>query len=63
MIIREFYKMREDGINLYKTYSDSNVVIRKVNTNEKYNIAIDMGSTNTIILKNLYKKNYLILAI
>ena len=42
MIIREFYKMREDGINLYKTYSDSNVVIRKVNTNEKYNIAIDI---------------------
>lgn len=42
MIVREFYKTREDGINLYKTYSDSSLIIQKANTNEKYSVAIDI---------------------
>lgn len=42
MIIREFYKTRNDGINLYKTYSDANFYIRKVGTDEIYDIAIDI---------------------
>lgn len=42
MIIKEFYATRKDGVNLYKTYSDKNVYIKKQGTNEKYDIAIDI---------------------
>jgi hypothetical protein len=41
MIIKEFYKTREDGADLYRTYSDANVKIQKVGTNEVYDEAID----------------------
>lgn len=44
MIIREFYTTRKDGVNLYKTYSDKNVYIKKQGTDEKYDIAIDVES-------------------
>ena len=46
MIIREFYMTRTDGVNLYKTYSDKNVYIKKQGTDEKYDIAIDVENTN-----------------
>lgn len=42
MIIKEFYRTREDDVNLYKTYSDQNVKIQKVGTDEVYNFAIDV---------------------
>lgn len=42
MIIKEFYTTRKDGVNLYKTYSDKNVYIKKQGTDEKYDIAIDV---------------------
>lgn len=42
MVIKEFYKTREDGVNLYKTESDNGVMIRKVGTNEVYASAIDI---------------------
>ena len=42
MIIKEFHREREDGVNLYVTYSDSKVYIQKVGTNEKYTQAIDV---------------------
>ena len=42
MIIKEFYATRKDGINLYRTYSDANVYIRKVGTEEEYTEAIDV---------------------
>lgn len=41
-IIKEFYRTRNDGVNLYKTASDSNMLIRKVGTNEVYASAIDV---------------------
>ena len=44
MIIKEFYKTREDGINLYRTYSTENFYIRKVGTDEVYSEAIDVES-------------------
>ena len=44
MIIKEFYKTRKDGINLYRTYSDQSVYIRKVGTEEEYTEAIDVES-------------------
>lgn len=42
MIIKEYYTTRKDGVNLYRTYSDANVKIRKVGTNEVYDEAIDI---------------------
>jgi hypothetical protein len=42
MIIKEFYMTRKDGVNLYRTYSDADVCIRKVGTEEVYAEAIDV---------------------
>ena len=42
MIIKEFYRTRKDGVNLYRTYSDQNVKIHKVRTEEYYDEAIDI---------------------
>ena len=44
MIVKVFYKKREDGVNLYRTYSDKSMQIRKVGTNEIYDEAIDVES-------------------
>ena len=41
-IVREFYKTRKDGVNLYKTYSDKGYMIHKLNTEEIYDEAIDV---------------------
>lgn len=41
-IVRDFYKTRKDGINLYKTYSDEGYMIHKLNTEEIYDEAIDV---------------------
>ena len=42
MTQKEFYRQREDGVNLFRTYSDKNKYIRKVGTNEEYSEAIDI---------------------
>lgn len=42
MIIKEFYKTRQDGVNLFRTYSDEGKQIRKVGTDEVYDEAIDI---------------------
>ena len=44
MIKKEFYRKRKDGVNLYKTYSTDNLYIRKIGTNEIYDVAIDVES-------------------
>ena len=41
-IVREFYKTRNDGVNLYKTYSNEGYIIHKLNTEEYYSEAIDV---------------------
>lgn len=46
MIKREFYRERNDGVKLYKTYSDENYRIQKVGTNEIYDEAIDIEGSN-----------------
>lgn len=42
MIRREYYETRNDGVNLYRTYSDANVKIHKLGTDEVYDEAIDI---------------------
>lgn len=42
MIVKEFYKIREDGVNLYRTYSDSDMMIIQNETGVTYSEAIDV---------------------
>jgi hypothetical protein len=42
MIVREFYQTRQDGVNLFRTFSNENKYIKKVGTNEEYSEAIDI---------------------
>ena len=51
MIVREFYLTREDGINLYKTYSNTNFMIQKVGTEEVYDVAIDVETAPFIYVE------------
>lgn len=42
MVIREFYETRDDGVNLYRTYSDEGFYIRQNETGAEYEEAIDI---------------------
>lgn len=42
MIKREFFETRADGVDLYRTFSDVGLQIRKVGTYEVYDEAIDV---------------------
>lgn len=44
MIQKEFYRTRNDGVNLYRTFSDTGYYIQKVGTEEIYSEAIDVES-------------------
>lgn len=46
MIKRELFRTREDGVNLYKTYSDEGFQIRQIETGAVYDEAIDVETTN-----------------
>lgn len=46
MIIREYFKTRNDGVNLYRTYSDEGYMIKQVETGVVYDEAIDVESAN-----------------
>ena len=41
----EFYREREDGVRLFRTYSDANLMIRKIQTGEIFEEAIDPEET------------------
>lgn len=45
-IIKEFYRIRNDGVNLYRTYSDNGYMIKKVGTEEIYEEAIDVENAS-----------------
>ena len=42
MVVKEFYRTREDGVRLYKSYSNNGYYIQKVGTDEVYTEAIDV---------------------
>lgn len=42
MIIKEFYRQRKDGVKLYRTFSDKNVLILQNETGAEYEEAIDV---------------------
>ena len=45
MIKTEFYMERKDGVKLYLTYSDRNMMIQKNGTEEIYSEAIDVENS------------------
>jgi hypothetical protein len=48
MIIKEFFGTREDGVNLYRTYSDKGMYILQNETGVEYSEAVDVeGSQYT----------------
>lgn len=42
MVVKEFYRQREDGVNLYITYSDAGMMILQNETGVEYSKAIDV---------------------
>lgn len=42
MVIKEFYRTRKDGVDLYRTYSDKGMYIRQHPTGVEYAEAIDV---------------------
>lgn len=46
MIVREHYKTRTDGVELYKTYSDAGYLIRQAETGVEYAEAIDVDGAS-----------------
>lgn len=45
MVQREFYRQREDGVRLYRTYSDNNRYLIQQDTGDIYEEAIDVEDT------------------
>lgn len=43
MIQREFYTQRKDGVRLYRTYSDTGMMIRQNETGVEYAEAVDVA--------------------
>lgn len=46
MIKCEYYGKNGLGVDLYRTYSDENKVIRQIETGNEYDEAIDIGDEN-----------------
>lgn len=46
MIVREYFRTRNDGVNLFRTYSDEGYMIKQVETGVVYDEAIDVESAN-----------------
>lgn len=44
-IVNEYFETRDDGVKLYRKYSDENKFIRKKGTNEFYEEAVDIEDT------------------
>ena len=51
MIIKEFYRTREDGINLYICCSDQNVYIQKEGSLVKHEKVIQVENSNTVYIE------------
>ena len=51
MIIKEYYRTRKDGVNLYRTYSDKSLKIKKFDTDEVYDEAIDVEGAPYIYIE------------
>lgn len=50
-IVKEFYETRKDGVNLYRTYSNKNLMLKKKGTDEVYVEAIDVEDAPYIYIE------------
>ena len=57
MIVKEFYKRRSDGVDLYITKSTEDFMIRKVGTDEIYTVAIDIDGAPYVYEETEIKNN------
>ena len=46
MIVREYFRTRNDGVNLFRTYSDQGLYIQQVETGVVYDEAIDVENAS-----------------
>lgn len=44
-VVTEFYRTRDDGVNLYRTYSDEGYLILQNETGVEYAEAVDIEGT------------------
>lgn len=55
MVVKQFYRTREDGVNLYKSFSDEGYYIQKVGTDEVYSEAIDVENAPYVYFETMEK--------
>lgn len=55
MVKKEFYRVREDGVNLYRSYSDDGFYIQKLGTDEVYSEAIDVETAPYVYVETAEK--------
>lgn len=48
MLVKEYYKTRTDGVDLFRTYSDKGAQIHKIGTDEIYDEAVDIEGTSYV---------------
>lgn len=56
MIRREYYRTRQDGVKLFRTYSDINNLILQVETNVLYDEAIDIENAPFTYIETAIKR-------
>jgi hypothetical protein len=55
MVIKEFYGITKNGLNLYKSYSSEQLKIQKVGTDEIYYEAIDIENAPYVYVETTEK--------
>ena len=48
MIIKVYFDTREDGVDLYRTYSDKNYMIRDTDSGALYAEAVDVSDSTAV---------------
>ena len=48
MIQKEMFAVREDGVNLWRTYSDQGMMIKKTGSEETYIEAVDIDDSGFV---------------
>lgn len=62
MIKKELYEIRDDGIKLYRTYSDEEYKIQQVETGNVYDEAIDVENAEFTYIETaeMIEKQYIL---
>lgn len=55
MVIREYYKTRNDGVKLYRVYSSEGLMLKQVETDTIYEEAIDVENAPYTYEEVLYE--------